>query len=295
MQFSARGASHSATSGSSRAFHICSLHLRVKLWVFFFQRFTCSVWRQTQTFHSKAVAAENGAWGTARLSGRVSSHVRFPRRQPPRSCGLRPSVRLEPDRARVQRGDCLLLQTLNSWAEKTPCHWVHINRLYFTTWHGCRSLILKIDDRCATDSPRRKQDWLNLKQKPRNHKNKYVNSWPEASQYIEKWKTHALEWLPEVKLDYFACDLREFARDALHIFASNPHPLWPAEEYSDPGHTLPGLAGKGSGFLQDSLPVICGHYEITCIGWGFLSECGKEDDKGISSGLLVFLCLKVRH
>lgn len=101
----------------------------------------------------------------------------------------------------------------------------------------------------------------------------------------KKEKTHSLEWLPEVKLDYFACVLREFACNAFHIFASNPHHLWPAEEYSPSGCTLPGLAGKENGFLQDNLPVICEHYEITCIVWEFLSECGKEDDKSISLAL----------
>lgn len=48
---------------------------------------------------------------------------------------------------------------------------------------------------------------------------------------------------------------------------------------------MPGLAGKGKGFLQDNQPVMCGHYDIPCIVWGFLSECGKEDDKSISLAL----------
>lgn len=48
---------------------------------------------------------------------------------------------------------------------------------------------------------------------------------------------------------------------------------------------MPGLAGKANVFLLDSLPVICGHYEIFGIVWGIISECGTEDDKTISGHL----------
>lgn len=37
----------------------------------------------------------------------------------------------------------------------------------------------------------------------------------------KKGKTHSLVWLPEVKIDHFACVIREFACNTFHTFASN--------------------------------------------------------------------------